>query len=137
MYPFQEEDFRFDTGRHPVAGVVLSDVTAQLELLQVAVFLFDPPDGGAEGRVGEDEVELAGCEAGMLVLQVTGKVQGVVAHDVGVAIIVDDHVHLGDSGQLVVHLNAIHIVLCEVVPILEVLHCVGLVPLVCLSAHVV
>ena len=42
------------------------------------------------------------------------------ADDVGVAVVVDDHVHLGDAGEVVVDLDAEQVFLREVMPVAEV-----------------
>src|ERR1022692_882208 len=59
------------------------------------------------------------------------------ADDVGVAIIVNDHVHLGHPGKFVVHFDAKEIPLRKVVPELEVLYCPGLFLPVSFAAHMV
>jgi len=45
------------------------------------------------------------------------RLQSVVSNDVGVAVVMDDHVHLRRAGDLLVDLDAVEIVLSEVVPV--------------------
>lgn len=106
----------------------------------------------AERRIGQNQIEAARLEPLVLVEQVLAvvpqrfavrrlgpfkEIQRVVTDDVGVPIVVDDHVHLGDTGQLFVDFQTEKIFLGEVMPILpmgvrsRLLHPAGL------TAHMV
>ena len=157
MDPLQEQDFRFDAGPffhrpgsglgpgvRPLAGyfvinllIVFIQVAAQLELLQVAIALFRAANDGAKGRVGQDQVKLAGRDAGVLVPERRDKVQSVVAQDVGMAVIVNNHIHLGDPGQFLVNFNAKEVALGEVVPVAEMGNGAGRLLPVGFPAHMV
>ena len=55
----------------------------------------------------------------------------------GVTIVVDDHVHLGDASQFVVHFDAEQVLLCEVVPVLKMFDGSGLLLAVGITPHMV
>ena len=102
---------RFSNGRG------LTKVIPQVILLQVALAFLRPFDDRSERRIRQNEIELALGETGILVMEFRKKIERVVAHDIGVAVIVDDHIHLGDASEFLVHLDAEQLLLREVVPV--------------------
>ena len=135
-YPFDEQDFRFLVlaGLASPFGVLLY---AQCVIGQVRPFC--QVHLGAERWIGEDKVEAAFLEtivAGAL-SDLFKAVQRVLPNNVAMAVVVKDHVHLGDAGDFVVDLHAVQILLGEVVPVRVMLHTAGFVVLRGLAADFV
>ena len=73
----------------------------------------------------------------MVFPRVFGGHQPIVRNDVGVAVVVDDHVHLRGAGDLLVDLDAVEVVLRKIVPVAMMLVRARLEVFVRLSTHFV
>ena len=66
-----------------------------------------------------DQVEGIEAKSPILVGQFSQAVKGIESDDIGMPIIVEDHIHLGDAGDFVVNLDAEKFVFGKVVPVPE------------------
>lgn len=139
--PFEEKNLRLDAGtglalalaalggavaEFPTLGVLelgvrLAEKMTPFELFQVALALLGALDDRAERGIRQDDVEPPFRQPHVLGGEPGEEVERVVADDVGVPVVVDDHVHLGDAGEFLINLDAEKVLLGEVVPIGEML----------------
>src|SRR4051812_17900403 len=78
----------------------------QLPALHIGAALLGFLDDRAERWVRENHVERSSLQLRTLVSQPVETLQGVEANDVGMAIVVQDHVHLSDARNLVVDFDS-------------------------------
>ena len=116
-YPFQKQDFRFDAGAaldgfRPAFGILLArtffvgfgasrgfaQITAQLVLVKVIVAFFRLLHHGAKRRIGQHHIKTIGLEFLFFGTDGSQVIQGIMTDDIGMPVIVDNHVHLGDAG---------------------------------------
>ena len=71
----------------------------------------------AERRIGNNEVKTTSCKARIFFRHSFYIVERVVADDVSVPVVVNNHVHLGDARDGVIDFYTVKIVLREVMPI--------------------
>ena len=72
-----------------------------------------------------------------MVVHLVNAVQRVKADDVGVPVIVNNHVHLSDTGNFVIDLDAVQMFGGKVVPVVKVINCVLIIILTGLRTHIV
>src|SRR5260364_320131 len=65
------------------------------------------------------------------------KIQRIMTDNIRMAVIVDNHIHLGDAGWLFINFQAEQIILGELMPIPVMLEDVLLLLVICLAAHVI
>lgn len=84
----------------------------------VKIGFFSPFHCGTEWRIRNDEVKSGSLKPFILRFRASffGWEQSVRGHDVGVPVVVNDHVHLCRPGDLFVDFDPVKIVLGEIVP---------------------
>lgn len=91
-----------------------------LDCLSGRIAFFGKLDFGTKGRVGDDEIKAIRLKSAQLVgfcRHFGDGLQAVEGNDVGVAVVVDDHVHLGGAGNAFGNLDAEQVALGKVVPV--------------------
>ena len=99
------------------AGRAFREVLLQFVLFQILFGLFGAFDDGTERRIGEDQIEFAAFQRIFLGFNVVEEVKGIVADNVRVSVVVNDHVHFGDAGEFFVDFDTEEVLFGEVVPV--------------------
>jgi hypothetical protein len=109
------------------------------EIVLVQIGLLGLPNRGTKRRVGENNVEAVFDEAHVAGFrgEIGGRDEAISSNDVGVPVVVDDHVHLSRARYLLVDFDAVELGCSKVVPMLVVRDGVESMKIAGLTAHLV
>ena len=72
-----------------------------------------------------------------MVVHFVNAFKGIMADNIGMTIVMDNHVHLCNTSNFIIDFYSIKMLCCKVVPIIEVINSTLLIIIACLISHII